>query len=289
MYIPQKTFPSESADANAKDVLAMFAVYIDDSGTAPDQAVAMASAVIIPAKRIVALDEEWSTFAAKERFTAFHSSECVHRNPKSAFADWDDEKVLRVTARIRQICKKFAVQAFSFAVAKDDYDSTLEPEMKELFGKFHYTWAIQHVLTLCSKWAENADMNIPFEYVFDWMDRSQAKAKAEIEDVMFLFSQRNQKQYSNYCFRHREDVPALQCTDLLAWSSYQVARHHFFDKPLNAIADANYQGFRKFGDEWLSARSITKSNLHTWVEQSVRSRPDHVRRLSDLKRLRRRD
>jgi hypothetical protein len=264
--------------------LIMFAVYIDDSGTAPDHAVAMASALIIPAKRIVALDKEWATFIGKEGFTAFHSSECVHRNPKSEFAHWDDDKVLKVTARIRQICRKYAVRAFSFAVAKDDYDSTLEAEMKELFGKFHYTWAIQHLLLFCNEWSASCGQTVALEYVFDWMDRSQAKAKAEIEDVMYMYDRSRPGHFSNFSFRRREDIPALQCVDLLAWSSYQVAHHHFFDKPLKPIADENYQGFRDFGDEWLTARSITRQDLRLWVERSVKTRDADLKRLTEVKK-----
>jgi hypothetical protein len=264
----------------------MFSVYIDDSGTAPDQPVAMASALIIPAKQIVALDKEWETFSAKNGFSSFHSSECVFRNAKSEFAQWSDDKVLKVTERIRQICSKYAVRAFSFAVTKDDYDSTLEPEMKELFGKFHYTWAIQHLLLMCAMWSASGDRIAPLRYIFDWMDRSQAKAKAEIEDVMYMYDRSRPGQFSDYSFRRREDIPALQCADLLAWSSYQVARHHFFDKPLHPIADINYQGFRSFGDEWLAARSITRKDLRQWVERSVEPRTDDLKRLTEIKRRR---
>src|SRR5271155_4361077 len=39
--------------------LAMFRAYIDDSGTDPEQQVAIASMLIMPATRIPALDREW--------------------------------------------------------------------------------------------------------------------------------------------------------------------------------------------------------------------------------------
>jgi len=259
----------------------MFSVYIDDSGTAPDQAVAMASVLTIPAKQIVALDKEWETFAAKAGFKEFHSSECIRRNHKSEFAQWDDDQVRAATARIRQISRKYAVRAFSFAVTKQDYDSLLTPEMKELFGRFHYTWAIQHVLTFCREWAHAVGVSLPFEYVFDWMESSPAKA--EVEDVMALFERGKPGHYTNYSFKKRRDVPALQCTDLLAWSSYQVAQHHFFGKPLHPIADENYAGFLKFGDEWLTARSISKEGLSVWVDKSVKTRPDNLRILVEAK------
>jgi Protein of unknown function (DUF3800) len=62
-----------------KDVcLAMFTVYIDDSGTDPRHHVAIASGLIIPAKLIPRLDCEWSSFLQKEGILkGFHTSECV--------------------------------------------------------------------------------------------------------------------------------------------------------------------------------------------------------------------
>jgi hypothetical protein len=50
--------------------LAMFTIYLDDSGTDPSQPVAIASALIIPAPRIIALEREWyklRTTAYQER------------------------------------------------------------------------------------------------------------------------------------------------------------------------------------------------------------------------------
>lgn len=66
--------------------LVMFTVYIDDSGTSPDQHVAIATALVMPAARITALDKEWETLTRKEGFSDFHMSICVARNEKSQFA-----------------------------------------------------------------------------------------------------------------------------------------------------------------------------------------------------------
>jgi len=41
--------------------LAMFTVYVDDSGTDPNQAVAIASAWVIPGPQIIRLESEWDT------------------------------------------------------------------------------------------------------------------------------------------------------------------------------------------------------------------------------------
>src|ERR1700756_2280593 len=83
----------------------MFILYIDDSGTAPDQHVAIATALIIPAVQIIRLEKEWESFRVNEGFKCFHTSPFAARNPKTEFANWDDVKQERVLRRVRQISR----------------------------------------------------------------------------------------------------------------------------------------------------------------------------------------
>ena len=265
--------------------LAMFTVYIDDSGTDPRQAVAIASAVIIPAKRIVALNQEWKTFANKEGFTEFHTAECVAHNSRSEFSDWDDAKTRRVMSRIRQILRKYGAKAFSFAVNKQDYDQVIPVEIAEVGGRHHYTWAVRNVLSALDRWAEISKMSIPFEYVFDWMDKnSQKEAKAEIE-IVFEQAQsvniQHRRRYTNYSFRRRQDIPALQCTDMLAWTCYQFALFKFANVPLSEIARESFTDFEKAGlnqQEWLTAVTITREHLADWGRRELNDPRSQKRR-----------
>ena len=70
----------------------MFTVYIDDSGTDPKQPTAIAAALIVPAKRVPALDRDWAVFGATFGFGDSHASECAARNPHSAFGEWVTKK-----------------------------------------------------------------------------------------------------------------------------------------------------------------------------------------------------
>lgn len=123
----------------------MHSAYIDDSGTAPDQLVAIAAALIIPAYQLPRLESEWSTFLLKHGIPEFHTSECVARNPKSAFASWDDDRVKKVLARVRQIIRKYAVQSFAVSVDKATYDEVIPNHLRNAIGKSHYTLAFDGV------------------------------------------------------------------------------------------------------------------------------------------------
>jgi hypothetical protein len=95
--------------------MAFFTAYIDDSGTAPDQKIANCTALIVPAKRLLALEKEWKEFRTKEQFCDLHTSEFVARNYKSFFGKWSDAKQKRVFNRAWEITKKYGVKVWSFS------------------------------------------------------------------------------------------------------------------------------------------------------------------------------
>ena len=255
----------------------MFTVHIDDSGTDPNQQVAIATAMIIPAARIIALDNEWQTFKAREEFPDFHTSACLAHNPKTCFANWSDEKTCRVVKRVREIGKKFGVQVMSLAVKKADYDELVSDQMKEFSGRYHYTWAIRNMIDLLNKWAKWKNVILPFEYIYDWMDpKAQREPRAEIEAVMgqaehLAIQNGRPGWYTNYRFRRREDVPALQCTDALAWTCYQYALLALADIPLSPMAEECWNDYfnHRRSEDWLYAAAMTRAQLADWVQREM--------------------
>lgn len=256
----------------------MFTIYIDDSGTAPDQKIAIASALIVPAKRITALHAEWDTFRAKEEFTDLHTSECVWRNPRSQFSKWDDPKVSRVLCRARQIAKKYGVQAISFAVNKRDYDEVIPEEWRETGGRYHYTWAVRRTVYAIESWCRERAPNSPIEYVFDSME--EKKAKWEIDLVMAQEESVRPGRYEgHYSFGKRQELPGLQCSDLIAWTCFQQSRLAFERTPITEWARVNLDDFLKHKiNKWLLAITTTKQHLKNVVEEDQRDDEGEKRR-----------
>jgi hypothetical protein len=256
----------------------MFTAYIDDSGSDPNQAVANATALIIPGARIVALEREWDALKRKEGFSCWHTSEFVagKKNPKSEFAKWDDEKHDRVFRRVRNICKKYGVQPMSFSVKKQDYDEVVPEFFRKHSGKFHYTWAIRHILAHTVQWRLSRSIKHPLEYVFDWMgEKRKNLRRREIEDVMDqaeedAASKGRIGEYANWSFRCRTDIPGLQCVDALAWCVYQYGTMVFCKKPLITDAKIAWDDFSTYlGGKWQFDVTVTRENLKKWVEQEL--------------------
>lgn len=254
-----------------KDVfLGVFTVYIDDSGTAPLQQVAIASGLIFPAKRIPGMDSEWAKFCLTEGIgpKGFHTSECVARNKHSDFAGWDEDRVQRVVARVRQIIRKYSPKAFSISINKAVYDAVIPDELRRVTGKSHYTWGVDAVCGFIWDWANTR--KVPMEYVFDNLDpKSQRTQKAEIEAVMSNGECLHPGSFSgHYSFRNRQDIPALQCADLFAWTCYQRSLEAMARKVLHPVARECWEQFSSWDeDKWCGAWVATKEQLEDWVQR----------------------
>jgi len=255
-----------------KDVhLAMFTAYIDDSGSDPKQYVANATTLIIPATKIVALQREWDALREKEGFSEFHTSEFIAKNPKSDFANWNDVKHARVFRKVRNICKRYAVQAMSFTVYKSDYDEIVPKSLREDCGTFHYTWAIRQLLAHTAQWRSYHQVS-PLEYVFDWMgEKRKNPRRKEIEDVMDQAEEEaiangRTGEYANWSFRYRKDIPGLQCVDVLAWCVYQYGLMAYCQRPMINKALIAWDDFTKCkGGKWGFDVTITRAALEKWV------------------------
>jgi hypothetical protein len=245
--------------------LAMFTIYIDDSGSAPEHKMAIASGIVIPALQIPRLESEWDTFRSKEGITDFHASECLARNPHSDFANWSDERVRRVFNRIVQMTLKYSVKGFCIAIRKDDYESVVTPEMKAAIGESYFSWAMSSVLGLAHDWAE--ERKVPMEYVYD---RAEKKVEREVADALAFADQAFPGHFlGHYSFRSRKDVPALQMADLFAWTCFQKARQARFNHPMNPIADEISRAYElAHGGLWRVVQSLNREGIEMWVAQN---------------------
>jgi Protein of unknown function (DUF3800) len=246
----------------------MFTAYIDDSGTAPEQKVAIATALVLPAHRIIKFQSEWNTFLEKWGIEDFHASECAVANPKSDFAGWDESKVRTVFKRIRQIIKKYGMCSYSLAVNKSDYDEVVPVEDRRLFGHNHYTYAIHNLLAFLDNWACRNEVEHPLEFVFDWIDeKTQCKQKREIEDSIVRSEKTRPGRFAgHYSFGNRKEVPGLQCVDLIGWTCYRFALNTFGGPPLTNLQSECWQDFSNYRNgQWLTSIGQTRHQIREAV------------------------
>ena len=276
-----------------KGYIVPFTVYFDDSGTDPNQPVANASGLIIPAKRILALEGEWAALKKKEGFGDFHTSEFVARNRDSEFANWDDAKHKRVFRRVREITKKYGAQVFSFSVRKIDYNECVPREIRKYSGEYHYSFAIRQVSMFAQIWRSEKGISEPYEWLFDWMEKKDPTRK-EIERMFEEMEHLNrqhggaQHEYTHLDFRTRASLAGLQCADLLAWTNYNFSLQQWklLKRPLHPFAKLAWDDFAakpkasspaiaKFFKggatliDWNNVIVLTRAQLQEWAKEKL--------------------
>lgn len=254
-------------------LLAMFTAYIDDSGTASTQKVAIATALIIPARRIIRFQSEWNTFCSKWGVSDFHASECAVGNYKSNFRGWEKTKIEKAFRRIRQIIKKYGIRCFSLGVHKDDYDAVVPSDLRPIFGDHHYTWAMHSLLAFIDRWACDSEVEHPVEYVFDWINpKSDREQLREIEDALARSEEERPGRFAgHYSFRRRIDFPGLQCVDLLGWTCYRFALQVFAKTPMTDLQRECWNDFSNYRPEgpWLIAVGQTRVQIQEAVKAQL--------------------
>jgi hypothetical protein len=230
------------------------------------------------------MEQEWDNLKQKEGFSDFHTSIFVYRNPHHEFANWDDAKLERVFKRVRQITKKYVTQIFSFAVKKDDYEDCVPHELRKYAGKYHYSWALRHVAMFVQIWRIDKKISEPYEWVFDWM-KPKDEARKEVETVMEQAEEEArdkrgvEHEYSNFGFRPRATLPALQCADLVAWTNYNFTLEKFKNKPLHPFAKIAWDDFASMPTgyspsipkvlDWNYAVTMKRGHLKDWAQKEI--------------------
>jgi len=241
--------------------------YIDDSGTAPDQVVAAATALVLPTDSIPALESEWDALKKKEGFSDFHMSVFAARNHKFGF-DWNDDKHERVYQRVRELTIKYGLGCASFTVFKKDYDEVVPAELRQPSGNYHYSWAVRHLVDFLHGWRLKNNVSNPLDYIFDSMKKNDERRK-EIEAVMDQQGEATASlgfsgEFKSFDFRNRKEFAGLQCVDMMGWISYQYALFVFCGRKPSSDAQIGWEHFEKQSGFRLAV-ALKRSELERWV------------------------
>lgn len=168
--------------------LIMLTVYVDDSGTSPAHKIAIASAMIVPARNLEVIEDMWKAFKDEEGFDYLHASDIATPHRKGQFKGWDDTKAARVLARARRIAITHCIGAFSLAIPKQDFDSVAPEDWLRPGGTNHYTWAFRTLMHQLIGWHKAHIGSGLYDFV---IDNAVGKDRYEIEMMMDQFEEEN--------------------------------------------------------------------------------------------------
>jgi hypothetical protein len=151
-------------------------IYIDDSGTSPENAVAVAAGWIAHTDSWVDFQADWDKARDidGDKVDSMHTAEFVFGRKGTEFEGWSLEKKQRISARLRGIIKNTVAKGFALGIVKKDFDE-LVPNALRVQG--FDTYAIRRVLGMIDTWRQKEKLTESIEYIFDWMDPGDPRRK----------------------------------------------------------------------------------------------------------------
>jgi hypothetical protein len=254
--------------------MAFLTVHFDDSGTAPDQQIALAACYAGTPEQWGEFSRNWTEVKKQEGFSAFHMAPFVAG--EKPFDNWGDERKRRVLARLCNIITTRARKGFATAITKNDYDEIITGHFRRHCGNFHYTFAVRQICGRVAIWRKTSTPQATMRYVFDWME-SELSARREIEYVMdgaMATSELNQERtgftvLSGYSFERKSSILPLQAADILAWTVYQQMQKLILDRPLRWEAEMAYELLKHSSSCPLDDGYFVRDNLKGWAEAEL--------------------
>jgi hypothetical protein len=202
-------------------LVVMFEAYLDDSGTHRESDLAIAACYISTKRGWTDFVTEWDHARFQEGFDAFHMAHFMAPNKQGEepWCHWDDAKKRHVYSRLAKIVNTNKRIGIAAVVPKQAYD-TVPENIREIFGKDHYTFAVRTCMNRIWDWREKYSIGLPIQYIFDWEMQGSQKRK-EIEHIFDSMHESWKGKFgveeTGYSFQHKEKFKPLQAADILAW------------------------------------------------------------------------
>jgi hypothetical protein len=260
--------------SRSKNVLvAMLTIYIDDSGTSPNETIAVAAGWIAKTPAWTLLERGWAKVQNVEshRFTCMHMGEFSHGSKE--FEGWDLNKKLLVIRKLTPLITKRALKGFALGVVKKDFDEIVPANLRAQGFENHYTYAIRRVLGMIHDWrkAEGFD-DLPIEYIFDFMNLHDPR-RMEIQKVFTSIGTEHENlnlyglTKDGFNFKDKKSLPPLQAADMLAWTIYRAMQHEIGEKDASPIATLLFRDFQTAKHGHLLEGGYNKrEHLIAWVK-----------------------
>jgi hypothetical protein len=232
-------------------------VYVDDSGTEPNQKIAAAAFCVATVDQWQQLLKEWNKIANREGFELknFHMTEfaacrpthicpqCQHEHTSARehpWQRWSDQKRESVLRRMAKAVARHIEFGVGHAYTKADYDehvrnSPVRHISNAPIGDEYLTFAVQRCGGSLAEWRALSSRRDRLKFVFD---SSSKKEKKEIANVFFAAANDRERivngveQWFNpeegVSYESRKVTHQLLSADMLAWTIATIRARDMF-------------------------------------------------------------
>lgn len=203
--------------------------YFDESGTHAGSPVLCVAGYAFWKRDARLLSKEWEKVLNMYNLPYFHMVDCAHGN--KLFSNLSLQQRIDVSKSLIEIVKNRAAIGFAVSVDTSAYNE-LMPEWAP--AKSAYAFCARCVIDEMGKWFYKTNFHSKSAYFFEAGHESRAEAEQLIVGVLnnpFNTMKDVHYGYVAHSFIQKEEAPAVQAADILAWQWATDIKHKNNAKP----------------------------------------------------------
>jgi Protein of unknown function (DUF3800) len=202
--------------------------YFDESGSHKGSPILCVAGYIMEKNNAIKLGDAWRAVLKEHKLPFFRMSDCAHGN--GPFSGMTRQHRVEVEAMMIGIIKRYTLQGLAVTVKPDEFEQ-LMPKFPLIGGIYSFC---AHVLLGGVYTFLEAQKALGIEKVAYFFEAGHASKSEANSIITKLFSQPQIKAdycYAGHGFVLKEDTPAVQAADLLAWQWFTDKRHQTEGRP----------------------------------------------------------
>jgi hypothetical protein len=218
--------------------------FFDESGSHGDSAVLCVAGYAFAKREARLLAKEWAAALRQYKLPFFHMVDCAHGNRN--FASLTRQQRIKVATSLIGIVKRRAAHGFAVSVDLAAYRELMPP-----WGptKSPYAFCARCVIDEMGRWFFKTGFKGKSAYFFEAGHESRSEAEKVVSAVLTNPLNKASKIHYGYVahsFILKQESPAVQAADLLAWQWTTDVKHQMTGRPrrkdFESLAQAPLRG-----------------------------------------------
>ena len=208
------------------DLMSMFAIYCDDSGTDDESRVAAVAGYVGKVAKWEAFQKEWLKALRDFGIDTMHRVDL--EGFKGEFETWNNPLRIKFLQRIQPIIRDHTRYPIGSAVIKADFEKIIPESVTAKFGGV-YGWCTHDCLVAMHVWYDAQGYRNPVDWIFEAGTVGHGQVDALFQHLYDNPKTRAEYHIKGWSFQGKSLVP-LQAADVLAYEVFKQVTNQILDK-----------------------------------------------------------
>jgi hypothetical protein len=231
------------------DLMAMFTIYCDASGTDPNQTVYTVGGFLADVRVWDSLNKEWPCLLALSGREEYHATDI---EDSMRLWGWSKDHKEEVQALAYSIVKRHVHIGISSTVIKADFDAARVRWRKIPYGKTaqYFYFCVNDVLARVTDWAMERGFKDPINFVFECGDPGWGEVKAMFEEIPNDSEYERRELIGSVTFGKKRRLFPLQAADLWTYENWKQMINQHMPLALGAKQVQPRYGYKLLMRDW---------------------------------------